>query len=182
MAAAYVRLAKAAPRTTNFVTGATVMAVGDATVQVGVESKPLDGRRLTICSSYNALVSVPLAAWYALLDRRFPGTALGPLVPKVVVNQLVSSALLPLGFLAWSNGLPALFDGGGAAAAADAVAARLRLDYLHASITSFTVWLPANTFMFLSVPQAWRVGYLSVVGVAWGGYLSFVAHRQKPAR
>ena len=99
MAAAYVRLAKAAPRTTNFVTGATVMAVGDAAVQVGVESKPLDGRRLTICSSYNALVSVPLAAWYALLDRLFPGTALGPMVPKVVVNQLVSSALLPLGFL-----------------------------------------------------------------------------------
>ena len=83
MASVYARMAAAAPKRTNFATGATVMGVGDAVVQLRIESQPLDSRRLLVCSSFNALLSIPLALWYASLDRRWPGTALASMVPKV---------------------------------------------------------------------------------------------------
>ena len=102
------------------------------------------------------------------------------MVPKVLINQLVSSLLLPLGFLTWSNGVSVLVDDGFDAAAA-AVAARLRNDYAITAVMSFSAWLPANTLMFLFVPQNARVAFLSTIGCAWGGYISWVAHRDTPA-
>ena len=83
MASRYAKLAAVAPKRTNLVTGATVMAVGDAVTQLYIESKPLDSRRLLISSSYNAMVSIPMALWYQALDRRWPGTGLAMMVPKV---------------------------------------------------------------------------------------------------
>mmetsp|Transcript_4319 Transcript_4319/g.12786 ORF Transcript_4319/g.12786 Transcript_4319/m.12786 type:complete len:180 (-) Transcript_4319:24-563(-) len=179
MGAAYARLHAASPKAVNFGVGTGVMAVGDAAVQVGVEDRELDSRRVAVCSSFNGLVSVPLAAWYGFLDRRIPGTALRPMVPKALINQAVSSVLLPCGFLTWSNGLPPLLDGLGVDAAMDAAATRLARDYAHTATASFTTWLPANTFMFLFVPQSARVLYLSTLSIAWGGYISYVAHREK---
>ena len=60
-------------------------------------------------------MSVPIAIWYASLDRRWPGTALAPMVRKVVVNQVLSSSIISPGFLLWSNAIEALLDGMAAA-------------------------------------------------------------------
>ena len=59
--------------------------------------------------------------------------------------------------------------------------ARLRSDGPNAVMKSMMCWFPANTFAFLFVPQVYRVGYMSCIGVGWGGYLSFVAHRAHAA-
>lgn len=176
MLSAYRRMASRAPTVTNFLTGAAVMAVGDASVQMHIEKHDLDIRRLAVCSSFNAFISVPLALWYATLDRRWPGTTLGPMVRKVLVNQAFSSTLISPGFLVWSNALPVLCDGGGATAAKDASVQRLRSDGANAVRKSFMLWLPANTINFLLIPQVWRVAYMSCIGVGWGGYLSYRAH------
>jgi len=176
MLSAYRRLASTAPTATNFCTGAAVMAVGDAAVQLHIEKHDLDSRRLAVCSSFNAFLSVPIALWYAALDRRWPGTTFAPMVRKVLVNQAFSSTLISPGFLVWSNALPVLLDGGGATAAKDASVQRLRSDGTNAVWKSFVLWLPANTINFLLVPQVWRVAYMSCIGVGWGGYLSYRAH------
>ena len=176
MLSAYRRLTSTAPTATNFVTGAAVMAAGDTFVQRHIEEHDLDFRRLAVCSSFNAFISVPLALWYMTLDRRWPGTTLAPMVRKVFVNQGFSSTLISPGFLVWSNALPVLLDGGGAAAAKDASMQRLRSDGTNAIWKSFVVWLPANTISFAFIPQVWRVAYMSCIGVGWGGYLSYRAH------
>ena len=175
----YARLQRIAPKTTNFITGATVMAIGDAITQTAVEeTEQLDKKRTTICSSFNATVSVPLSLWYAKADQLWPAnTGARTFVTKIIVNQILSSAVLSPGFLAWSNSLEALSSGRPASEARDVTLATLRREAPSLVATSFIFWLPTNSLMFMAVPQAYRVVFMSTVSVGWGGYCSYVAHR-----
>ena len=175
----YASLQRLAPRTTNFVTGASVMAVGDTITQTAVEeAKQLDRKRTVCCSSYNACVSVPLAMWYAKADQIWPANAgARTFATKILVNQLLSSAVLSPGFLAWSNSLEVLWSGRPVSEARDVTLATLRREAPSLVATSFCFWLPTNSLMFFAVPQAYRVVFMSTVSVGWGGYCSFVAHR-----
>ena len=174
----YARWQRIAPKTTNFITGATVMAIGDAITQTAVEESKLDKKRTTICSSYNATVSVPLSLWYAKADQFWPAnTGARTFATKIIVNQILSSAVLSPGFLAWSNSLEALWSGRSATEARDVTLATLRREAPLLVATSFCFWLPTNSIMFMAVPQAYRVVFMSTVSVGWGGYCSYVAHR-----
>mmetsp|Transcript_5644 Transcript_5644/g.12371 ORF Transcript_5644/g.12371 Transcript_5644/m.12371 type:complete len:192 (+) Transcript_5644:63-638(+) len=166
-----------APRATNLITGALVMAVGDCVVQLTVEkASAVEPRRTAVCSSFNALISVPLGMWYGMLERRWPGVAALNLTRKVIVNQLLSSSLIPTGFLTWTSMGEAVLDGRGVNAACLDAVESLRKNGAASVIQSFMVWGPANTISFLFIPLQLRIAFMSSLGVAWGGYLSYLAH------
>ena len=175
----YARLQRVAPKTTNFLTGAAVMGVGDSCAQRMVEGAPqLDHRRTAVCSSFNAMVSTPLAMWYALADRVWPASSgARAFLTKITVNQVLSSLTLSPGFLAWSNSLEALWNGLPVEDALATTVATLKREARSLVATSFVFWLPTNALMFVAVPQAYRIVFLSVVSCGWGSYCSYVAHR-----
>ena len=153
------------------------MAAGDATTQLAVEkSGRFDARRTAICSSYNALYAVPLMRWYGVLDRWFPPSTMLVFISKTLVNQSVSSLLIPTGFLSWTSMLEELANGNGVSAGVTRASESLGRNGTELISKSFCVWLPANMTMFLIVPVPFRAAWISTVAVFWGAYCSFVAH------
>ena len=170
----YARAMAAAPSSTAFTVGGIVMAVGDAVVQRHIEgAAKFDQKRIAVCASYNAGVSVVLQPWYALLDRAFPGRLS---VRKILLNQVVSSTTITPGFLAYTACVEGALEGHSGAAMLDATRQLLERDGVATAARSFCLWTPVNGFMFAFVPQQLRIGYMSMVAVCWGGYLSWVAH------
>jgi hypothetical protein len=158
-----------------------MMAAGDVTTQLAIEkSTKLDQRRTAVCSSYNACYAVPLMRWYGLLDRWFPPSTTLVFVSKSLVNQVVSSLLIPTGFLTWTSILEEWANGNGVSAGLARAGCSLRRDGTELICKSFCVWLPANMTMFLVVPVPFRVAWVSTVAVGWGAYCSLVAHHNQP--
>ena len=177
----YLRASQANPMTVQAITGATIMAVGDATVQLGVESSDsLELKRLIVACLYSALLGPLLYKWYSLLDHVFPAAQL---LQRIIVNQLVCSPVLPIFFLVWSGFMygaltSRLSNSAGRREVASQTWRRLQTDFVPMVGTSFCVWLPANAFSFAFVPVDLRIAFMSCVSCGWGGYLSYMAHRR----
>mmetsp|Transcript_37306 Transcript_37306/g.120503 ORF Transcript_37306/g.120503 Transcript_37306/m.120503 type:complete len:194 (-) Transcript_37306:62-643(-) len=182
--ARYLRASQSRPVAVQFATGALVMAAGDATTQAAIERQVLfDPQRNATAAVFNGGVSPALYKWYGLLDRVWPGSALRQLTPKLLLNQAVSSSLISPSFLCWSSCVEAALAGRLTAASGRAKVAsdtyqRLRVDVRRIVCTSFMLWLPANAINFVFVPPHLRVAFMSVVACGWGGFLSYVAHRE----
>jgi hypothetical protein len=179
--ALYMRWQRAAPKTTNFITGGVIMSAGDATVQLCVEgAERLNVKRNGVAASFNSLMSVPLGMWYARLDRVFPGLMMRQLVPKILVNQIFSTLSISPSFLLWSNSIEALLDGKSLAAARDVALERFQREVGDLVQKSFMLWMPVHLVTF-NRPANYRIMWVSTVSVGWGAYCSFVAHRVPPA-
>ena len=167
------RVQMTAPSTFSFALGGAIMGVGDAAVQVVVEEHAVDRQRLLVCSAFNASVSVPLNFWYAYLDRVWKHS----FASKILFNQVVSSATLTPGFLAWAPFFESLVAGDSPATAVESARQSVESEALPMAIQSFGLWTPVNAIMFAWVPQPMRISYMSAVAVLWGAYCSWVAHR-----
>ena len=182
--ACYVRASKAYPSSVQLTTGAAVMSIGDAATQLAVERHSLDMKRNATAAVFNGGVSPALFHWYGFLDRVWPGSSVRQLVPKLLMNQMVSSPLLSPAFVVWSSSVEALLDGRMSDARGRKEVMlqtfhRLRLDFARIVGTAFCVWLPANAVNFALVPPHLRIAFMSSVACGWGGFLSWMAHRHQ---
>jgi hypothetical protein len=184
MLAAYLRASKAYPARVQMTTGAIVMAVGDGSVQIGIEhAQQLDTNRTSVAGAYNGMVGAVLFRWYNLLDGWFPGSAPRNLVRKVVLNQMVSSPIISPLYVVWSTCVEAVLNGHfsdpeSRSEVGSALFARLRHDVPTIVGTSFCVWIPANTINFVFIPPHLRIAFMSAFACAWGGFLSYMTHRE----
>ena len=181
---AYLAASQARPSTVQFATGAVVMAVGDAFTQAAVERRQTpDVKRNATAAVFNGGVSPVLYWWYGLLDRTWPGSTLRMLAPKLLCNQIISSTTLSPAFVVWSAYVEAMLagelsDAPGREQVATALSARLQTEFARIVGSSFCVWLPANAINFVFVPPHLRIAFMSTVACGWGGFLSYIAHRE----
>ena len=103
-----------------------------------------------------------------LLERFMPGTSALPIAKKVAARVVVSPLFLSLNF-----GSLALLRG------QDAIAA-IRTRVLPAWQTGCLFWpfVAALTYRYVPLPARPATG--AAVGVVWGSFLSWVAHRRVP--
>ena len=103
-----------------------------------------------------------------LLERFIPGTSALPIAKKVAARVIVSPLFLSLNF-----GSLALLRG------QDAIAA-IRTRVLPAWQTGCLFWpfVAALTYRYVPLPARPATG--AAVGVVWGSFLSWVAHRRLP--
>lgn len=174
------RLQVAWPLTNAACTGFVVMSAGDAAAQLAAGATQIDRSRNLIASSFNGCASPCFFRWYRLMDWIAPGTALRTLVPKVLCSQIFTTGMTNPCFISWCNAFEELSRTGAAADWA-AVRARtveqLRRELPHIYGSSMIFWLPVTSANYAFVPEHLRILWVSSCAVLWGGFVSFVAHR-----
>ena len=182
--AALRRASMARPTATGAATGFAVMSAGDAASQMlASDSSHVDVRRNLVSASYNGLASPFFYRWYLFMDWAIPGATAAQLVPKVLISQLVTTGANNPIYLAWCHHVEAWLDSRDANEPTDWGAVRERymahmareLPNLYG--TSMLFWLPVNYVNFAWVPYHLKILWISCCSVAWGGFVSHVAHR-----
>ena len=175
----------------TWLTGCGIMGVGDAAVQAFIEHRTVSkdpdasGRRPAACPAgtsdfdftrlgtsavFQGFSGVFMVRWWRHLDAFFPT----PSLRKLAVNQLVlSGSLTPL-MLVWSATVEAPLRGISVDWAG--LGARLTTELPTLLPTSVAYWLPIHVVNLFVLPPHLRVVWTSAGSVAWGGYLSYVAH------
>ena len=110
----------------------------------------------------------PFFAWgFGVLDRRFPGKSLAPVLTKTALGQVT---LFPT-YLATALFALAVLEGAPPAAAADRVGAA----FPRAFAAGCVFWPAANLANFSLVPPGLgRVVYINAAATLWNCYLSLV--------
>ncbi|XP_055692260.1 mpv17-like protein [Lutzomyia longipalpis] len=103
-------------------------------------------------------------AWYKWLDRKYVGTALRILAPKLFLDQFVLTPVL----------LTTFFTGMSAMEGAEDKFAECRQKFLPTFVRSCLFWLPVQTLNFTFVPPAFRITYMGVCAFAWVNILCWV--------
>lgn len=108
--------------------------------------------------------------WYQFLDRTFPGKALGVVMKKIVLDQIIFSPinisifLLTLGYLEGSS--------------IKTVGKELKEKGAQLLKAEWIVWPPAQLVNFLFVPPRFRVLYDNTVSLGFDYYYSYVKFRK----
>lgn len=58
---------------------------------------------------------------------------------------------------------------------------RLQHDLPRVTLTSWSIWIPVNTTIWMLCPPQFRVIFLSTVTMGWTTFLSLVQHREVPS-
>eukprot|EP00446_Apocalathium_sp_SHHI-4_P012320 CAMPEP_0177215530 /NCGR_PEP_ID=MMETSP0367-20130122/34270_1 /TAXON_ID=447022 ORGANISM="Scrippsiella hangoei-like, Strain SHHI-4" /NCGR_SAMPLE_ID=MMETSP0367 /ASSEMBLY_ACC=CAM_ASM_000362 /LENGTH=186 /DNA_ID=CAMNT_0018664979 /DNA_START=58 /DNA_END=618 /DNA_ORIENTATION=- len=186
MAAVYrrfVSLQQRYPVRMSLATGGGVMSLGDALVQL--RNERFDAHRNAVVSAYNGATAPFFLFWWCALDRWWPGTALGAVARKSLMNQVCVGPFNSAFFLAWSLAVGAWLHSGerGSGSELDLpalggeIAAKAREEVPGLLLTSGVFWFPANAANFMFVPTHLRILFMSSCSVVWGAYISFVVHR-----
>ncbi|GAB0099571.1 mpv17-like protein [Sergentomyia squamirostris] len=109
-----------------------------------------------------------LYGWYKWLDKRYVGTALKILLPKLAMDQFVLTPVL----------LVVFFTGMSVMEGAEDKVQECRQKFIPTFIRSCLFWLPVQTLNFIFIPPAFRVTYMGVCAFAWVNILCWVK-RQK---
>jgi len=165
-------------------TGFTIMAAGDAAVQLRGNGK-WDPHRTAVTSTFNGATSPGVLYWGRILDSRWPGFAPSAALSKALVNQICIAPWHTMFFVVWTTCLGSLLYGGGAASAEHRVTElgttlsdKMQHTLPGLVVSSTFFWLPANAVNFMLVPLHFRVAYMSVCGAVWGAYTSYVAYQE----
>lgn len=181
---AYLAWQRRAPTRVSIATGFSVMSIGDLGMQCTVGGRSeIDLQQNVVSATHMGLMSPLFLAWWVYLERIWPGRSAFQLARKVVVNQVVITSVNLTSYLGWCTYVEAYLAGAtnwAAVTAAGLGQARRELPRMIGN--SFLLWVPVNTLNFAFVPPHLKVPYSSAVSVLWGGYLSFVAHRDVPAQ
>ncbi|KAL1914475.1 uncharacterized protein VTP21DRAFT_8858 [Calcarisporiella thermophila] len=133
---------------------------------------------------YNFMIAPLIGKWFVFLDRQFP-------LPQPELSEkraVVSSAsrkktlminlmrvladqlfMAPIGLLLFFIYMP-LMEGKGM----DGVCERISESYWTALQANYTVWPLVQFVNFCFMPLRYRVPFVSLVGVLWNGYLSWL--------
>ncbi|XP_059622840.1 mpv17-like protein [Phlebotomus argentipes] len=115
-----------------------------------------------------AIYSPILYAWYKWLDRKYVGTTLKILVPKLALDQfLLTPCLLVIFFTAMST-----MEG------AEDKLQECREKILPTFVRSCLFWLPVQSLNFVFIPPAFRVTFMGVAAFAWVNILCWIKRQQ----
>mmetsp|Transcript_14735 Transcript_14735/g.38076 ORF Transcript_14735/g.38076 Transcript_14735/m.38076 type:complete len:217 (+) Transcript_14735:35-685(+) len=183
MVGAMRRASVSRPLSTAAATGFVVMSAGDAVSQTLVEgsTSPLDVQRNLVSSAWSGLASPAFYKWYRFMDWLIPGATMFRLVPKTLLSQIVTTGLNNPCYLVWCNHVEALLGGNQSpvnwAAVRDQTAKQLIDELPSLYGTSMIFWLPVTGANYALVPDYLKILWVSSASVAWGGFVSHVAHR-----
>ena len=186
------------PYITNWVTGVTLMGVGDRVAQ-SIESmdKPkktstdndyyedhlASWTRTGILSSWSVITTPWWTFWYRMLARRYPGE-----VFRWVAMTASLSIPFNAAFFAYSTAVEHTVESrqnrhgmssNDAPTLGDAVEAKLRARLFPTVATSLLVWVPVNTANFTLVPLHNRNLVASAFACCWNVFLSLQQHRRQ---
>eukprot|EP01111_Echinosteliopsis_oligospora_P002279 TRINITY_DN1333_c0_g1_i1.p1 TRINITY_DN1333_c0_g1~~TRINITY_DN1333_c0_g1_i1.p1 ORF type:complete len:185 (-),score=39.67 TRINITY_DN1333_c0_g1_i1:51-605(-) len=167
----YVSSLERRPLLTKAATASTLMAVGDGLSQF-LEKKPkYDFARTGRMALIGFAMSGPLMhGWYKVLDRLVPGAPTTQnTIKKIAADQLLFT---PLSLGAFLTLLPVL-EGKNTEQVKD----RIKSDYKPILLTNWSVWPFVQFVNFKYIPVDQRVLFVTILGIFWNAYLSYMGNR-----
>lgn len=186
LAASFRQWSTLRPLTSASAVGFTVMSAGDAAAQKQEGAKSLDMRRNLCSAAYNGCASPVFYRWYRFMDWLMPASTLRALVPKTILSQIVTTGGNNPAYLVWCNHVEAFATANGAgvdwAAVRKKTSEQLMRELPNLYGGSLLFWLPVTGANFALVPDHLRILWISSCSVLWGGFVSYVAHREAEAQ
>lgn len=180
------RLASSRPISNAFLTGFGVMSLGDAAAQKQTGAEHIDLKRNLSSSAYNGLASPLFYKWYRLMDWGFGTSATArKLIPKVLCSQLVTTGCNNPCYLLWTNHVEAWCYAPEDSQVDWPSVRRKAIEQFWRELptlygSSMCFWLPSTACTYALVPDHLRIMWISSCSVLWGGFVSYVAHRESP--
>lgn len=166
------------PIRTAAVTAGTLMTLGDAISQIGIEKKGITpGKKYDVKSSvrflgFGLFLGGPmLGVWYRVLARVFGGTKMAT-VKMVFCDQILFAPPFLTFFLAGMEVLKGQNLTG--------IKQKLEDDLVHVVKTNYKIWPAVQACNFTFVPVHNRIVVVNVVAVGWNTYLAWMSSRITP--
>mmetsp|Transcript_1358 Transcript_1358/g.3514 ORF Transcript_1358/g.3514 Transcript_1358/m.3514 type:complete len:211 (-) Transcript_1358:156-788(-) len=166
------------PLAMSTATAFTVVAVGDATVQL-LRERRWDPRRSAVPAVYSGALAPVYFVWWRILDMRLPGSGLAAGVSKALLNQFLTSLPNNVGYMAWCT---YWLKAPESESAGSMIGTRLRAELPGVIVQAFAFWLPMNVVNFMFMPLHHRILFMSAVNTVWAGWLSNVVNGDKGQR
>jgi hypothetical protein len=186
--AAQQRLYQRVPGTASFCTGMVLMGIGDTAVQLMAPNGngKVDVKRTSAVSLYSGMSSPVVYNWWRWLDKMWPGTTAIPVLRKTITNQVLWGTANSVLFMCCSKVFEAWLGGGPRNQDGEAdwetlenqISRKITCEVPGLLVLASGFWMPANYCNFMFVPPQFRIVYASTLGIMWGGFLSYVAHRE----
>lgn len=102
--------------------------------------------------------------WYKWLDKKYVGTTIRILAPKLALDQFLLTPVL----------LTVFFTGMSTMEGAEDKFHECKQKFLPTFIRSCLFWLPVQTLNFIFIPPAFRVTFMGFCAFAWVNILCWV--------
>ena len=164
------------PLLTKCITSGVIAGSGDLICQGIIERRqdhPRDCwwdpvRTARFCFLGTVLIAPAIHGWYGVLNRFLPGTDLGTIGKRLLLDQFMFTPLFVPTFMTsiWT------LEG--------STSERQLIDRLQATLPSvlvanWSLWIPAQAVNFRFVPSKYQVLFNNMVGLVWNTYLSFAS-------
>jgi len=152
------------------------MGLGDLTTQtLFPEGNGISLARTAQFSAFSFFASGPaLHFFYKFMESSFPGQTSKQVLKKVVVDQVFLAPTMLSLFLFYLGAIEHKSVDGGIEKWKKDIGPGLQGNYV--------LWPAANFVGYKYVPVAHRVAYVAAVSFFWSIYLSYVSHRNSPAK
>lgn len=153
-------------------TGTIITGGGDAIAQLVIERKDsINWHRFATLCSYGLMITGGVNHfYYRKLDRVF-GAQLNLLtaVKKLAIDQCLLAPIEIVLFMSYCSFMNR---------SSDNILEKLKQDLKPVLINNYIVWIPAQIFNFMVIPEKQRVLYTSIICMAWDAYLSWASHNK----
>eukprot|EP00096_Caligus_rogercresseyi_P013375 TRINITY_DN6033_c0_g1_i1.p1 TRINITY_DN6033_c0_g1~~TRINITY_DN6033_c0_g1_i1.p1 ORF type:complete len:192 (-),score=22.99 TRINITY_DN6033_c0_g1_i1:311-835(-) len=107
---------------------------------------------------------VSLYYWFRFLDKKLVGTAMKIVIPKVIIDQLVSSPYMLITFFVGMSIMEGKKD----------IFAECKEKMVPSYQKSCMFWLPAQAINFAIIPSSFRVAWVATCSLAWINILCLI--------
>merc|ERR1712216_896921 len=133
-------------------------------------SRPFDYARLGNMTLLGAVLVAPvLHVWYGFLGRKIPGSSVGPVVGRVVLDQALFAPTFIAVFFSALAGLEGK--------SLQQLERQLRESWAESVVTNWKIWVPCQIVNLGFVPGHLQVLVSNVVALVWNSYMSYITHR-----
>lgn len=166
----YDHLNSTRPLFVKGLTSGALLGAGDVLCQkLQRTSTSLDGERAARMLGWGALFNGPAGhVWYRMLDIAVRSTAARGVALKILLDQLLFTPPLTLGYFVWQHSLS---NRTGPASAWESACQQLwptlRVNWMY--------WSLVHVATFTLIPLNYRVAFVATKNFFWGGYLSWAA-------
>uniref|UniRef100_A0A1L8D9B9 Putative conserved plasma membrane protein n=1 Tax=Nyssomyia neivai TaxID=330878 RepID=A0A1L8D9B9_9DIPT len=133
--------------------------------------EPLDTSSLGRYSIMGTCIISPIMfAWYKWLDKKYVGTAVRILAPKLFLDTFVLTPVL----------LTTFFTGMSTMEGAEDKFAEFRQKFLPTFARSCVFWVPIQTLNFTFIPPTYRIVFMGMCSFVWINILCWVKRQNVP--
>ncbi|XP_074656557.1 mitochondrial inner membrane protein Mpv17-like [Tubulanus polymorphus] len=170
----YLNLLDKHPWKTQSFTVGSLMCVGDAIAQFGVERRQMadfDFKRSGRFLLFGACLAGPvIRKWYVTLDKLFPGTTKVTAFKKMAADQIFFAPTFLFGFLTIMSA--------GQGKSSLEIQEKINQDYFQMLLNSYKVWPATQLLNFYFVPLQHRIFVVQMVALGWNAYLAWASEKQ----